>query len=879
MRGRLRRFGIVCLLSIMGYSAFAAQSGDDYAPNEALVVYKDQSALQSIHALLPMQDLAIGLLKRLSGRSGKIFARVRSSLSTETLCEKLRQDPRVIAVSPNYRRRLSTIPNDPDFQKQWGLRNTGQEVEGESGSPGADIHVENAWDLTVGSSDVVVAILDTGIDYRHSDLRENIWVNGEEMAGIEGVDDDGNGYVDDIYGYDFAAQPDGENDPDPMDTHGHGTNVAGIVGAVGDNGIGISGVDWHIKMMAVKVLRPDGYIYDSDVLEGIEYLLVMKEKMVNLVAVNASFGSRSGNQDDPLHLAIEALGDAGILFCAAAGNSGRNNDGFFAEFPASYNAKNIVSVAATDRNDSLASFSNYGKESVDIAAPGVDILSTLPDESYGFISGTSEATPFVTGTVGLVASLYPDENATIRKARILKKAETLANLENRTATSGRLNAAASLLADAAKVELSTAAPLQGVCEGSTFTLTGEGFGHQRGRVEFVDGDGNATDASIRSWSDTRIEASAPSIESGKNLFVEDAYGLLSETITATAWRPVSEPRFVHPHGFAVANGREIYLGGGPDSDTLERYDIERGLWDQISMLPETRSGAAAILWNGSIYLFGGYDNGGATSAKLHIYDTATSQWREGAPLPVPLRHAKAARIGEDIYLSGGMLSSESGSEVDTLYRYDTDTDRWETLASMQERRAAHAMVSYRGELYVFGGFSDGALLRSVERYDPETGRWEKMSPMPIPLAFMGAAQGYDTRGTPTILVAGGKTADGKCSDSLLLFDPEKDGWSNRSDSLYVLSQKRCAASALYVPSEGFYLVAGLTGENAPTKKTESLAIPAPMGNGDVNLTEPLHFSSTHGGAPLIDTLFLLLSLAGFVSIGWVWGKFEERKPS
>ncbi|WP_456485517.1 S8 family serine peptidase [Hydrogenimonas sp.] len=880
MKGCFRALGTICILCAMGHSVFAAQNQSDYAPNEAIVVYKDESALRSAYALLPLHVLNIDLLKRLSDRSDKIFAKIRSSLSAETLCKKLRQDPRVIAVSPNYRRHLYSVPDDPDFQKQWGLHNTGQFIKKGRGSPGADIHIENAWNLTTGSVDVVVAILDTGIDYRHSDLRNNIWINTEEMTGVEGIDDDGNGYIDDIYGYDFAAQTNGDNDPDPMDADGHGTNVAGIVGAVGNNGTGISGVNWHIKMMAVKVLRPDGYIYDSDILEGIEYILAMKEKMVDLVAVNASFGNRSGNQNDPLHLAIEELGRAGILFCAAAGNSHRNNDGFFAEFPASYDAENIIAVTATDQNDSLASFSNYGKERVDIAAPGVDILSTLPNESYGFMSGTSEATPFVTGTVGLIASLYPDENATIRKARILKKADTLENLENYTATSGRLNAAAALQADAAKVEISIPASLQGVCEGTGFTLKGKGFGHQRGSVEFIDAKGNSTHAVILSWSDTRIDASAPSMESGKNVFVEDAYGLRSETITATAWRSANEPVFVHPYGFAVTNNREIYLGGGLDSDILERYDIEKNEWDQISMLPEARSGSTAVLRHDSIYIFGGHDDNDANSDKLYIYDITTSQWKEGTPLPLPLRHAKAALIGENIYLSGGMRSSESGSETDALYRYDPDADRWETLAPMHERRAAHAMISYRGELYVFGGFSNGVPLRSIERYDPETNRWGKMAQMPMPLAFMDAAQGYDMKGKPTIFIAGGKKAMGeRCSDEIFLFDPGQERWSKRSDSLYAPLRTHCAASTVYVPGKGFYLVAGLTDRNIPTKKMEYLFLPFPDENEEENFSKPLYSAPTHGSAPLVDIFFLLVSLTGFIFIGWRWGEFGERRPS
>jgi subtilisin family serine protease len=218
-----------------------------------------------------------------------------------------------------------------------------------------------------------------------------MWQNTAEASGTPGVDDDGNGYVDDIYGYDFAADMDGNNGSDPLPVHPHGTHVSGTIGAEGNNSVGIVGVNQHVKIMAVKIFRPDGGAYDSDILEAIDYVLTMKGNGVNIVAINASYGGYGGSQEDPMNIAIRSLGDQGIVFVAAAGNEYNNNDGSFQSFPASYNAANIISVAATDQNDTLAWFSNRGEFSVDIAAPGVNILSTTPS---AFAHFTGETTLF-----------------------------------------------------------------------------------------------------------------------------------------------------------------------------------------------------------------------------------------------------------------------------------------------------------------------------------------------------------------------------------------------------------------------------------------------------------------------------------------------------
>jgi subtilisin family serine protease len=273
---------------------------------------------------------------------------------------------------------LHRTPGDPNFGELWGLRNTGQSVQGTCGKTDADIEAASAWDVSTGESDVVVAVLDSGVFYDHEDLSQNMWQNAGELLG-NNIDDDDNGYVDDVFGYDFAADDEGRNDPDPMDILTHGSHVAGTVAAVGDNDTGITGVAWNVKVMALKVVRPLGYLHDSDIIEAIEYAIMMKERGVNIVAINASYGGTEGCQTDPMRDVIAEAGQAGIAFVASAGNEGIDND-YTPQYPASYDAPNIISVAASDQFDNLTTFSNNGVNSVDLAAPGENILSTIPME-------------------------------------------------------------------------------------------------------------------------------------------------------------------------------------------------------------------------------------------------------------------------------------------------------------------------------------------------------------------------------------------------------------------------------------------------------------------------------------------------------------------
>ncbi len=370
----------ICLLLLAGLTVAMNQTREDtpaaapgiggsseppYAEGEVLVKFSagtTADAAAVLAAEMGTEEVREFLL--LSEAQRRPYVLLRSARrSTLELLAALRNRPEVVASSPNYRRRLQRLPNDPKYSKLWGM---------------AKINAAQAWERSVGSSNVVLAVIDTGIDYGHEDLAANMWRNPGETPG-NGIDDDNNGFIDDVFGYDFAGDRSGNNDSDPMDIDRHGTHVAGIMAAVGDNGTGVCGISWNVRVMALKGFRPDLHIYDSDCIEAIEYAVMMKrDHGVNIVAINASFGG--GGEDQLQKDAIAEAGANGIAFVCAAGNEGADNDAT-PFYPAGYDLPSIIAVAATDEDDQLASFSNYGANSVDLAAPGAGILSTVPTGS------------------------------------------------------------------------------------------------------------------------------------------------------------------------------------------------------------------------------------------------------------------------------------------------------------------------------------------------------------------------------------------------------------------------------------------------------------------------------------------------------------------
>ncbi|MBX7219745.1 MAG: S8 family serine peptidase [Blastocatellia bacterium] len=396
-----------------------------------IVKFKSGASKSAISLLLERLGAhEITTYKHLPGFS---FESVSSSESVNDILAKYKADPNVEFVEPNFVYHTDDIwPNDPGFNEQWGHYNTGQPINGGTGGKsGVDIGAVAAWNITTGSEDVVVGVIDTGIDYTHTDLAANMWVNEKEIPD-NGIDDDGNGVVDDVFGYNAI-----DDSGDPMDDNRHGTHCAGIIGAVGDNDEGVTGVNWKVKLMALKFLSGSGGGQLNDALECINYALEMKARGVNLRVLSNSWGG--GGYSKALEEAIKDANEAGILFVAAAGNDNANNDRD-PHYPSNYDVPNVISVAALDRNDKLASFSNFGEKTVHIAAPGVDVYSTVLDGEYEHLSGTSMATPYVSGVAALVLAKEPKLKVTKLKEQILGSAVPVEALKGKTATGGRLNA-------------------------------------------------------------------------------------------------------------------------------------------------------------------------------------------------------------------------------------------------------------------------------------------------------------------------------------------------------------------------------------------------------------------------------------------------------
>lgn len=366
------------------------------------------------------------------------FPVILSNQGLLDLASSLEALPEVEFVEANNIWKIQeVIPNDTHFDKLYGLYN----IDDNGQRSSHDISATLAWDITTGSKDVLVGIIDTGIDYNHPDLAENIWTNPAETGldeegndrATNGIDDDGNGYIDDWRGWDFINE-----DNDPMDGHSHGTHCAGTIGAKGNNEIGVVGVNWNVSLVGLKVFTDTGSTTTIALANAIHY--------ATSIGVNLTSNSWGGGPpSDTIREAIVEADNAGILFIAAAGNSSSDND-LRPHYPSSYEMENIISVASTNRYGQLSSFSSYGINSVDVAAPGSEIYSTIPNAGYGYKSGTSMATPHVTGLAALVMSKFPDFSHYQIRRRVLATARPNLATVGRVAY-GRIDALSSLEID------------------------------------------------------------------------------------------------------------------------------------------------------------------------------------------------------------------------------------------------------------------------------------------------------------------------------------------------------------------------------------------------------------------------------------------------
>lgn len=437
MRGsRLTRVGVV-LAAVLLVAAFALPSasaadaprktvtinGHDAVAGEVLAKFKTPPTAE-ITQLTDADEHQV--------LDGQGLRRIHSrSKNTAALIAALKDRNDVEYVEPNYiLYATDKTPNDTYYATYlWGLNNTGQTVGGQAGTSGADISAASAWDITTGSTSAVVGVIDTGVAYSHADLSANIWsapsgftvtVGGQTIACAAGT-----------HGYNAIA-----NTCDPADDNDHGTHVSGTIGATGNNGIGVVGVNWTTRIMALKFLDSKGSGTTSDAVEAIQFAIAVKNLgLANVRILSNSWGG--GGYSTSLYNAIASANTAGMLFVVAAGNDGANNN-TTATYPADYDVANIISVAATDNKDQLATWSNYGSTTVELGAPGVYIASTVRS-GYAFMSGTSMATPHVSGAAALVLAACGNLSVAALRDAVVNNVDPVASLSGKTITGGRLN--------------------------------------------------------------------------------------------------------------------------------------------------------------------------------------------------------------------------------------------------------------------------------------------------------------------------------------------------------------------------------------------------------------------------------------------------------
>lgn len=363
---------------------------------------------------------------------------VPSDVDPQDYMAALREMDNIVHIEPAFATELalvqppqnfSTFPDDPLLSEQ----------EQYDGVTGDLLAIDQAWNLLTASP-VIVAIIDSGVDYLHEDLRDNIWVNNDEIPN-NGIDDDGNGYVDDVNGYDFY-----DDTPQPFDRHSHGTHIAGIIGAEGDNGIGVAGLLWDVQIMPLRFTSDSGAGNTAFAIEAIHYAVQNGARVINVSwTVKAS---SNGGLSTSLRDVVRSYENQGIIFVAAAGNGDNNANGFSLDddpvYPAAINSDNVISVGAMNNNGGLAYYSNYGLHTVDLLAPGTNIFSTFPVDDYGFMTGTSMSAGFVTAAVARILAENPDFSAADVKNVLLNTANYDPDLEGLVMSSGTLNLARSI---------------------------------------------------------------------------------------------------------------------------------------------------------------------------------------------------------------------------------------------------------------------------------------------------------------------------------------------------------------------------------------------------------------------------------------------------
>jgi subtilisin family serine protease len=859
---------------------------------------KAQASLQRVQGQVLRAHPSIGLLR----------VKLPAQASVGQAIDTLYRSGAVEYAEPNAVIIPQATPDDPLFVNQWGLHNTGS-----TGTPGADIKAPEAWDIITGGNSAIVAVIDTGVDYLHEDfylnpgvtpldiLTSNFWVNKGEWVGFPApfapnfFDDDENNFVDDYFGINTTVTP---STGDPMDTTGHGTAMAGIIGAVGNNFviiegvkkfIGMAGVNWQTRIMALKCMTTSGTVENA--ITCINYALSQREKESPVPPMVLTLGwsqSPTYSYSNGLHDALRMAQDAGVLVVAAAGNNKEDND-IFPNYPSSYNhdpkdfpvvsnitADNIISVGASDQFDQKETNSSYGMATVDLFAPGKNIVCTLPGNKYGSGTGTSYAAAHVAGACALLWNKYPLKNWKQIKGLILNGADDgmAQDLRALCVTEGRLNLANSLdpaIENAPAIfsifEVTPAPDDPAIVPGRADTndklvITGVNFGDSIGTLSFL----GATfpPANIVSWTGEKIEATVPAgLPKGTGrLLVTNAEGLTSR---GACFSNISRERqvgsLIMGRGLAASAqvNKDVWVIGGRTYwgivGQVEKYSLDTNhtVVDSEWMMPMPVSNAGAASIGSKIYVVGGSTEDSLMKeipvANLQIFDTASRTWQSGPPLPKAVMQCAVASLGNKLYAFGGLIkgTGTTYTVIKDAYVFDPVANAWSVLAPLPTASAYAAVApTVSGKIWIMGGFI-GSILTSqqnlVQEYDLTTDTWTPQTHLFTP---RGGAAGINYGGQVYCLQG---TKYPPISPSTALYDAYSDGeWYNPARGywmpsimnylgIFVAPTKVLDRKGLYTPSPGKYLdkifiLGGVTGTETDYKYSYSnkvWAFPAPGG--------------------------------------------------
>ena len=683
-------------------------------------------------------------------------SRVVTNRDVSQTIEALLRSGLVEYAEPAYQVKASAFPtdppNDPRYAELWGLN---QESD-------VDIDAPEAWKIRNNATTSIVGVVDTGVDYNHEDLRANMWKNPLEIAN-NGIDDDANGYIDDIYGIDTYNY-----DSDPMDDAGHGTHVSGTIGAKGNNNLGVIGVAPNVKIMGLKFLGADGSGYTDAAIEAINYLIAIKQAHQNRtdaanyqrMILSNSWGG--GEYSNALYDAINNAKNANILFIAAAGNDGINTDTWM-QYPAGYDIANVVSVGSSTSSEDVSYFSNYGCASVDLFAPGSDILSTVPtslySSGYEVFSGTSMATPHVSGAAALLwAKAASSTNWSKVKAALMNSVEQQPAYADKAISQGRLNLLNALSSvNLNKPSIFSASPSR-FSNGDTVLISGINFGNTAGTITF-----NDVPLTINSWSNTEISVVIPAaLAYGKGSFNVTTAGGNTSTVggcgrlQAPSMSAVGNTIIPRAWASSAQVGKTLWVMGGRvpwalNTGLVESINLNslkpQTLINSDWMMPDSISNASSAAIGSKIYVVGGLrDTNGdgieEAQKSLQIFDTTSKTWSYGKPLPKALSQAAVVALGNKLFVFGGI--DDYGTVLRSNYMYDPATNAWAARKAMPTSRtfAQAIRLGTTNKAMVVGGFYSpylGTEYDVVEVYNANTNTWSKISSMQYTRAAMAAA--------------------------------------------------------------------------------------------------------------------------------------------